>query len=100
MQNTATAKGPPSFSLSEMGKYQQELLEKYKTQNPGVLTANPDNQALTAFTGYYSLPAGGDFFAIDANMIVLGSLGTYYTVDLLIAMSGTTPARVSLYRNV
>lgn len=94
MEKTLT--GTNFASIQEMGNYQQQLLEKYKNLNLTETKANPDNKALMAFNGYYSLgQTSGDFLAIDSNMIYLGSIGMYYTVDLLISMTGITPARVS-----
>lgn len=96
MENISATTEANFASILEMGNYQQQLLEKHKNLNPTEITVNPDNQALMKFNGYYSLGQNpGDFFAVDANMIYLGLLGKYYTVDLLIAMSGTAPAKIS-----
>lgn len=90
MNALETSKSLDLTSGGELAAYHQQLIETYKNSKSINVKANPDNQALMAFNGYYALNGKpGAFFAIDTNMIFsVLSPTPVYMIRFLISLDG------------
>ncbi|MEO8884711.1 MAG: hypothetical protein ABI367_01525 [Mucilaginibacter sp.] len=71
-----------------------EKFEKYKNVDPGEIKSSSANTSLMAFNGYYTLNSTtGAFFAIDANILAIGTYSIPF-IDLLISLDGKNSSQI------